>query len=235
MIGADPKGPFRSPPPGRLFGVYSALVTDVKDAKDLGRVQVELPWVAEDDRQAQAWARLATLMAGGDRGSWFIPEVGDEVLVSFVAGDPRHPVVVGALWNGADSPPEQMDGAGSNDIRSITSRSGHKLSFDDRAGGEKVVITTQGGHRLELDDSAGGTITVRHSGGAEIVVTAAGEIQVTALAKVVIDAPAGLDVTAAMVRVDAPMSTFSGVVKCETLITNMVVSSAYTPGAGNVW
>ena len=53
--------------------------------------------------------------------------------------------------------------------------------------------------------------------------------------KVKVTAPAGLDVTAAMVTVDAAMSTFSGVVKADTVITNSVVSSSYTPGAGNVW
>ena len=48
---------------------------------------------------------------------------------SFVAGDPRWPVVVGALWNGKDTPPESMDSGGENNIRSITSRSGHKLTL----------------------------------------------------------------------------------------------------------
>jgi hypothetical protein len=58
---------------------------------------------------------------------------------------------------------------------------------------------------------------------------------VTANARVTIDAPAQVTVTTGMVKVDAAMSNFSGVVKCDTLITNAVVSSSYTPGAGNVW
>ena len=77
----------------RLFGVYPALVTDVQDPDNQGRVQIKLTFVEENDgATALAWARLATLMAGGDRGSWFIPEVDDEVLVAFTAGDPRRPV-----------------------------------------------------------------------------------------------------------------------------------------------
>jgi len=218
----------------RLYGVYPAQVTDVQDPDAQGRVQIRLPFVEESDgASALAWARLATLMAGGERGSWFIPEVDDEVLVAFVGGDPRRPVVIGALWNGVDTPPETMDS--DNNVRSFTSRSGHKLSFDDTAGAEKVVLETQGGHTLTLDDASGGTVTLEHSNGAKIKIDTAGNIDITANVKVKIQAPAGLDITAAMVTVDAAMSKFSGVVKADTVITNSVVSASYTPGAGNVW
>ncbi|WP_295578926.1 phage baseplate assembly protein V [uncultured Lamprocystis sp.] len=218
----------------RLYGVYPAQVTDVQDPDAQGRVQLRLPFVAAaDGGAALAWARLATLMAGGDRGTWFIPEVDDEVLVAFVGGDPRRPVVIGALWNGVDAPPETMDS--DNNVRSVTSRSGHRLAFDDTAGAEKVVLETQSGHTLTLDDSAGGTVTLEHSNGAKIKIDAAGNIEITANVKVKIQAPAGLDITAAMVTVDAAMSKFSGVVKADTVITNSVVSASYTPGAGNIW
>lgn len=218
----------------RLYGVYPALVTDVQDPDNQGRVQIKLPFVEESDGGgALAWARLATMMAGADRGTWFIPEVDDEVLVAFTAGDPRRPVVIGALWNGVDAPPETMDSA--NNVRSVTSRSGHKLTFDDTAGAEKVELKTNGGHTFTLDDAAGGTVTLAHSNGATIKIDAVGNIEITANVKVKINAPAGLDVTAAMVTVNAAMSSFSGVVKADTVITNSVVSASYTPGAGNVW
>ncbi len=236
MIGLDAKGPVFPVDRHRLFGVYPAVVTDVRDPDNQGRVEIKLPWVGEEDGdQARAWARLATFMAGKDRGSWFIPEVDDEVLVSFVAGDPRWPVVVGALWNGKDSPPETMDGAGKNDVRSLTSRSGHKITLDDSSGAEKVQIKTQGGHKLTLDDGSGGTIKVEHSGGATIEIDASGTVKITALNQVTVDAPSGMKVTAAQVTVDAALSKFSGVVQADTVITNNVVSATYTPGAGNVW
>lgn len=213
-------------PAGRLFGVYPGVVVDVQDPDGQGRVKVRLPWVGEDDgAHATAWARLATLMAGADRGTWFVPAVDDEVLVAFVAGDPRHPVVTGALWNGRDTPPETMDAE--NTRRTIQTRTGHVLRFDEAAGGGRVEILTAGGHRVVLDDAAGGTVTVTHAGGATIEMDAAGSIHLTANLKV--------SVTASLVTVDAPMSRFSGVVQADTVITNAVVSASYTPGAGNVW
>src|SRR5204863_851322 len=88
---------------GRWYGVYPALVSDIKDPDGQGRVKVTLPWSPDPSgAEYAAWARLATLMGGNKRGSWFIPDVDDEVLVCFEAGDPRRPYVVGALWHGKD-------------------------------------------------------------------------------------------------------------------------------------
>jgi phage baseplate assembly protein gpV len=141
--------------------------------------------------------------------------------------------VIGALWNGSDTPPESMDS--DNNLRSITSRSGHRLLLDDTVGAGKVLLETQGGHKLTLDDASGGTVTLEHSNGARITIDASGKVEITANSKVVINASAQLSVTAGMVTVDAGISKFSGVVKCDTLITNAVISSSYTPGAGNLW
>lgn len=93
-------------PDGRYYGVYPATVADNQDPQNQGRVLVHFPWSPDPagDRY-EAWARLSTLMAGNNRGSWFIPDKEDEVLVSFLAGDPRCPYVIGALWNGQDTPP----------------------------------------------------------------------------------------------------------------------------------
>ena len=110
---------------GRWYGVYPALVSDVKDPDGQGRVKVTLPWSPDaSNARYEAWARLATMMGGKNRGSWFIPDPNDEVLVVFEAGDPRRPYVVGGLWNGADKPPASMDGAGKNDRKVLRSRNG---------------------------------------------------------------------------------------------------------------
>ncbi len=102
-------------PGGLFYGVYPALVSDVVDPNNQGRVKVRLHWSPDaGGSNYEVWARLATMMGGNNRGSWFIPDKDDEVLVAFEGGNPRRPYVVGALWNGKDDPPERMDGSGNN-------------------------------------------------------------------------------------------------------------------------
>jgi uncharacterized protein involved in type VI secretion and phage assembly len=218
---------------GRFYGVYTAVVTDVADPDGQGRVRVRLPWAPDADGQAyEAWARLATLMAGPDRGSWFIPDPDDEVLVAFEAGDPRRPYVVGALWNGQDAPPETMDGAGANKLKVLRSRNGVKVTLDDSDGQEQLVLETPGGQSVTLKDGPG-AVEIVDSNGNSVKLESAG-ITVQASAKVTVNAST-VEISAGMVTVNAGMSKFSGVVQADTVITNAVVSSSYTPGAGNIW
>jgi uncharacterized protein involved in type VI secretion and phage assembly len=221
---------------GRFYGVYPALVTDIVDPDGEGRVRVRLPWSPDGNGNGaggqgyEAWARLATLMAGNDRGTWFIPDVDDEVLVVFEAGDPRRPYVVGALWNGQDAPPESMDGAGNNDVKVIRSRNGVQITLDDADGSERITLETPGGQRVTLQDGPG-AIEVQDSNGNSVKLETSG-ITVEAAVKVTINAST-VEVSAGMVTVNAGMSRFSGVVQADTIITNAVVSATYTPGAGN--
>lgn len=218
---------------GRWYGVYPALVTDNKDPDGLGRVKVTLPWAADSgsDRY-EVWARIAVFMAGNNRGAWFIPDVDDEVLIAFGGGDPRHPYVVGSLWNGRDTPPEKMDGAGRNNRKVLRSRNGVRITLDDEQGREQMVLETPAGQRVTLKDGPG-SLELVDSNGNSIRLEAAG-ITITASAKVTVNASAA-EITAATLTVNAGMSNFSGVVQCSTLITNSVVSASYTPGAGNIW
>jgi uncharacterized protein involved in type VI secretion and phage assembly len=138
----------------RINGVVIGIVTNNNDPQGMGRVRVRFPWRGDDDESY--WARVATLMAGNDRGTFFLPEVDDEVLVAFDHGDINHPYVIGALWNGVDTPPE-TNAEGKNNIRTIKSRSGHEIIFDDNheQNSEKLEIHTNAGHTILLDDSAG--------------------------------------------------------------------------------
>lgn len=217
----------------RLFGVYPAVVQSIADPDQQGRVRVRLPWSPDGNGSGyEAWARLATLMAGADRGAWFIPDVGDEVLVACEGGDPRRPYVVGALWNGQDAPPEQMDSAEENNKKVIVSRNNIRVTLDDTQGQETVTIETPGGQVLMLQDGPG-TVKISDSNGNSLTMESAG-ITLSTAGKLTIEAST-INVTSGMVSVDAGMSKFSGVVKSDTVITNAVVSSSYTPGAGNIW
>ena len=218
---------------GRWYGVFPALVSDIKDPDGQGRVKVTLPWSPDPSgSRYEAWARLATLMGGNNRGSWFVPDVNDEVLVAFEAGDPRRPYVVGGLWNGSDSPPESMDGGGKNYKKVLRSRNGVRVTLDDTDGQEQFICETPGGQKITLKDGPG-SVEIVDSNGNSIKLETSG-ITITASAKVTINA-AQVAVSAGMVTVDAGMSKFSGVVQCDTLISNSVISASYTPGAGNIW
>lgn len=218
---------------GRWYGVYPALVSDIRDPEGLGRVKLTLPWSPDTGGERyEAWARVATLMGGNNRGSWFIPDTGDEVLVVFEGGDPRRPYVIGGLWNGTDSPPETMDGAGNNFKKVIRSRNGVKITLDDTDGQEKLILETPGGQRVTMKDGPGAVEIVDSNGNSVKLET--GGITITASAKVTINA-SQVAVSAGMVTVDAGMSKFSGVVQADTVICNSIISASYTPGAGNIW
>jgi uncharacterized protein involved in type VI secretion and phage assembly len=139
---------------GHAAGVAAGIVTNNHDPDGLGRIKVRFPWLS--DSNETDWIRMTTTMAGAGRGVFFLPEVGDEVLVAFEHGDINRPFVIGALWNGVDNPPE-TNSDGSNNIRKIRSRSGHEIIFNDNdtAMQEKIEIHTNAGHTITLDDSAG--------------------------------------------------------------------------------
>jgi uncharacterized protein involved in type VI secretion and phage assembly len=142
----------------RQYGVVIGVVTSTKDDEGLGRVKVKFPWRGEEPggEAKSHLARVASLMAGKDRGMVFLPEVEDEVLVAFEQGDLNYPYIIGSLWNSEDKHP-QPNSDGKNNIRKIKSRSGHEIIFDDDSEQkkEKVEIHTKANHQIILDDAAG--------------------------------------------------------------------------------
>ena len=214
--------------PERFIGVCRALVTDVRDPENGGRVKVKFPWLPDIDER-EVWGRTATLMAGDNRGTYFIPDVDDEVLVAFEAGDPRKPYIIGALWSGADTLPEQMDREGRNYRKTLRSRSGIQITMDDTDEQESLTLKTPDGQRIILKD-VGASIELCDDNGNNVKMEA-NAITVNASGKVIINA-SSIEVTAGALTVNAGISKFLGVVQADTVIANSVVSSTYTPGAG---
>lgn len=226
----DEQGTVRSEP--RLFGVYVGRVIDIQDPEALGRVRVTIPSLADPGFISETWARLATLFAGNDRGSWFIPEAEDEVLVGFEAGDPRHPFVIGSLWNAKDRPPASVDPAGANERKVMRSRDGLQISLVDLKDQAHVVIETPDGQKIVLRDGPG-SIEVADDNGNSVKLDSSG-VTIQAAGKVTIRA-SQIGVSAGMLTIDAGMAKFSGVVQADTVIANSIVSASYSPGAGNIW
>ena len=217
---------------GRWYGVYPALVSDIKDPDGQGRVKVTLPWSPDAGNGGyEAWVRLATLM-GNKRGSWFIPDRNDEVLVAFEGGDPRRPYVVGGLWNGSDTPPASMDGDGKNNRKVLCSRNGVTISLDDTPGQESMVLKTPGGQTITLQDGPG-SVVITDSNNNAVRLEAQG-VTVISMGTVTVQGGSQVTLTAGMVSVNAGMANFSGIIQCSQIITNSVISETYSPGAGNL-
>lgn len=141
----------------RSYGIVVGIVNDNKDAQ-MGKIQVKFPGLS--DKQIVHQARIATLMAGNDRGTFFLPEKEDEVLVAFEAGNMSRPYIIGSLWNGKDLPPDTNDN-GKNNLRFIKSRSGNVLCFDDTDGNEKIQIFDKEKKNIITMDIANNTITIK--------------------------------------------------------------------------
>jgi phage protein D len=162
----------------RLPGVVTALVDDNNDPDGQGRVRLRYPWMG--DQAVSYWARLMGPGAGKDYGVVWMPQVGDEVLVSFEHGDPAHPIVLGGLWNGKDTIPfdtgSDLDN-GKVTYCGFTSRTGHKISFFESSGESKIHLMTAGGEisvvmdgkgkKLEIDSQ--GDIKIHASGNLDLV------------------------------------------------------------------
>lgn len=214
-------------PGGLFYGVYPAVVTELGTGSHNGYVKVVLPWSPDNQSdEYEVWARVAVLMAGGNRGTWYIPDSEDEVLVAFAGGHPEHPYVVGALWNGQDAPPEEMDSSRENNLKTICSREGIRITMDDTQGAVKLTLETPGGHVITMDDSDR-SLTIEDSNENFVKLEPS---------KITVTSTVTLEINASMVNVNAPLSTFSGIVKCASLAADALVTSpTYTPGAGNVW
>jgi uncharacterized protein involved in type VI secretion and phage assembly len=182
---------------GYVKGVAIAIVTQNKDDDGLGRVKVRFPW--KEDSSESYWARLATPMAGKERGLLMIPEVGDEVLVAFEREDVRFPFILGSLWNGKEKPPVANDD-GKNDKRMLKSRKKHYLLFDDGAKGV-VELVHEKGRKIRLDDTGftvqdekGNTVKVDSDSGA-MTIEAKGKLSIKA-AGISIESTGTLDLKA---------------------------------------
>lgn len=209
----------------RWFGLYPVLVVDLVDPDAKGRIKVKFPGFGEAGDTVTAWATLLTPYADDDQGLEILPEVDSQVVVAFEAGDPARPYILGACWNGRAALPEAASAP--NNLRTLKTRSGSVLQFDDTDGASKVTLEMVSGHKLVLDDAAQ-EVTIEHSNGCKITMNVAGQVSITANSTV--------EVNASTVNVHAPTVNCDGIVQCTTLIASTgVVSPSYTPGAGNVW
>ena len=175
----------------RFYGVVEAIVEENDDGDEKeGRVKVCFPWFSGE--MVSEWCRVAQFYAGPGYGAYFVPEVGDEVLVAFIHGDMRLPIIIGGLYNGLDKPPAAKNGG---DPKYIQTKAGHKIVFEDGPGKEKIEIIDSSGNNIIVIDTTANTITI--SAQADVTVEAkTGRLTLKGKTGVEISSPATIDVKA---------------------------------------
>jgi uncharacterized protein involved in type VI secretion and phage assembly len=161
------------------------------------KVQVALPVM-----RAQAggvWARLASHYGSDGAGSFFIPEIGDEVVLGFLNSDPSHPLILGSMYSSRRKPPYEL--SADNFTKAIVTRSKLTLEFDDdkkaitlvTPGGNKIVVSDEA-RSIELQDQNGNKVTLSSDG---IALDSPRDIQISAKGKLTLSALGNIDVTGA--------------------------------------
>jgi len=212
---ASPGASPASKAPAPVKGVATALVTDLRDPEDLGRVKIQFPWLSDD--YVSDWARLAQPGAGNGRGMVVMPEVGDEVLVAFEFGDIRKPFVIGSLYNGVDKPKLGDDlfdnSSGAVNRRGFISKAGSALIFFDGESKEGIALhSSDQGLRISMDKT-NTIIKVSSSGKVEIhadqdiTISAGTSLTLQAQSSMKLDSAGTLEIHGAQVKIagDGPV------------------------------
>lgn len=174
------------------------IVESLDDPDSANRVKVRLPWRA--DGGDGVWARVATLDAGDGYGTVVIPNVGQEVLVGYVDGDPAYPVVVGQLYNGTAAPPVTID-PDTNAVRMFRTPGGHEVTLED-GDSAAVRIVSGKGHSIVMDDAEGSVVLTHADSSNTVTLSSDGITLEAAQGDIVLKSPSGA------VKIDA--MTFEG-------------------------
>lgn len=160
--------PLKTPKP-KIEGVQTAVVVgkagDEIYTDKYGRIKLQFHWdrYGSKNETSSCWVRVATQWAGKKWGTVAIPRVGQEVVVTFVDGDPDQPLVIGSVYNSAHKPPFTLPGAKTQSgIKSNSSKGGgnyNEISFDDKAGAETITIHAAKDFNFNVGNNLGGSTT----------------------------------------------------------------------------
>jgi Rhs element Vgr protein len=215
---------------GSINGLQIGKVVKLESDPDgENRIMVRIPVI---DKNAQGiWTRVATLDAGQNRGSFFLPEIDDEVIVGFINNDPRHAVTLGMLNSSKNPAPITAQDA--NDKKGFTTRSKMHLSFDDNT--KTITIDTPAGNSITIDE-AGMQIEIKDQNSNKVTMNTSGitlnspkNVEIKAGVNLTMSAAASLSISAASlsVKADADVSVQGAIAKLSsqgiTEITGSIV------------
>jgi len=179
-----------------INGLHIGIVKKLDaDPEAQYKVQVSIPIMqAETDG---VWARLGNFYGSNGFGSFFIPEIGDEVILGFLNDDPSHPVILGSLYSSKHKPPYEL--TADNFIKAIVTRSKLKMEYDDdkkiitliTPANNKVVISDEGKSIL-LQDQTNNKVELTTSG---ISLDSPKDISISAKGKISLEAVGNVEIT----------------------------------------
>lgn len=197
----------------KIHGVTIATVINNVDLTGQARVQLMLPWLPG----VMPWARLSNMMAGMGRGSFFVPMIGDEVLVAFNHGDVREPYVVGTLWNTMDRPPA-LSPTDSIIKRKIRTPLGHELEFDEALQSVKLSSNLMSTVTLDATKAEISTPT------AKVSVGKLGDVTISALTTLTLNAKAIAINATAGVTIQGKTASLRGDTLCVVAGTTVAIN-----------
>ena len=133
-----------------INGVAIGVVKENWDKDHPGMIKAEIS-LGSSGKNLTDWIPVAVPYAGKEFGTYFLPEIGSQVLLAFHMGDINCPIVIGSLWNQTDVvPPETANEK--NTVKKIKTKGGNVITISEESGKEKISIQTKGELKAELDD-----------------------------------------------------------------------------------
>ncbi|WP_099084492.1 type VI secretion system tip protein VgrG, partial [Nostoc linckia] len=143
-----------------IHGLQIGIVENYEDDRQQQfRVKVRIPSIEKD---GIIWARLASVDAGNERGIFFRPELGDEVILGFINDDPRQAIILGAVHSEKNALPPDFTVTQENNKKGIVTKKSLKILFDDEK--KLIEISTPNGNSLKLSEEAQGINLVDENG-----------------------------------------------------------------------
>jgi phage baseplate assembly protein gpV len=161
------------------------------DVDKYGRIKVLFQWdrLGKANNTSSAWLRVANPWAGPGYGAYFWPRVGNEVMISYIDGDPDQPVVTGSLFNGDNMPPYALPSAKTMfGIKTLSSMGGggyNELRFNDQKGAEEIYMHAEKDWNADIGNNLTLNVSNNVSLGASLITLNC--VQVTATGDLVVD------------------------------------------------
>ncbi len=196
---ADKRDLAAPPAAGMLPGVDGLQIGVVmkldEDPDGQNKIQVSVPVLQAETEGV--WARLANFYASSGFGSFFIPEIGDEVVLGYFNDDPSYPVILGSLYSSSLKPPNEL--TADNFIKAIVTKSLMKVEFDDDkkiitivTPGENKIVISDEDKSILLEDQNGNKVQLGEDG---ILLDSPKDISITAKGKITLDAMGEIGIT----------------------------------------